>query len=136
MTIGAPGSSVDPHLRQLERIGVRLSLRFESRPAAAEDWNFLCPFVFFNYNYGASKPFTRVDLLGIKLDTVTAIAFSSHAACKSSFCFRLPSCPLTRNGKPKLDTHLSAIELDTQLRERFDDRNVRAEAFPHLRGER
>lgn len=57
VTIGAPGSSVDPHLRELERIGVCPSLAFESRPAATEDWDFLGPFVFFDDDRGAGKPF-------------------------------------------------------------------------------
>jgi len=78
MTVGAPRSTVNPHFREFERVGVRLSLSFESRPAPAKDRNSLGLAVLFDDNCGASKPFTGANLLRIELDRVGTVNLGSH----------------------------------------------------------
>ena len=78
MTVGAPRSTVNPHFREFERVGVCLSLSFESRPPPAKDRNSLGLPILFDDNCGAGKPFTGANLFRIELDRVGAVNLSSH----------------------------------------------------------
>src|SRR5690242_10715766 len=78
MTVGAPETTVDPKLGQLESVGICLSLGVEGGAASAEDGNSFCLFGVNEHDGRARRPLARFSLLGLHLYPMVAVGFGMH----------------------------------------------------------
>src|SRR6266550_3484510 len=78
VTVGAPGSAVDPHFSELKHVGIGLSPGVKRRAPPAENRNVFGLLVFYDHYRGAREPFPSADLFGIELNAVTAVGFGAH----------------------------------------------------------
>jgi hypothetical protein len=78
VSIGAPGSAVDPQLCQFERVGIGLSLGLEGASAPSKNWNSLFLLAIGDDDRRSRDPLACANFLRVKLDAVAAVGFRSH----------------------------------------------------------